>query len=250
MERLHKVMARAGVASRRACEALISAGRVQVNGQIVSVLGSTVDPERDVIHVDGKPLEPCRPKQYIMLHKPRGCVTTARDPEKRPTVMDLVTSTERLFPVGRLDADSEGLLLLTNDGDLSQRLTHPSFEHEKEYHVLVQGRPLPETLQRLSRGITLSDGLTCPARVTTIRDAGPDLWLRWIMHEGRNRQIRRMCEQVGHPVRRIIRTRVGPLELGSLPVGQSRHLQLAELEPLLKQQKAAPGSLGKGDSRP
>jgi 23S rRNA pseudouridine2605 synthase len=240
VDRLQKVMAQAGVASRRACEELIASGRVRVNGQVVSEQGCKVDPNTDSIEVDGKALRLHPPAEYIMLYKPAGYVTTSRDPEGRPTVLDLVQSTERIFAVGRLDFNSEGLVLLTNDGSLAQRLTHPSYEHEKEYHVLVQGRPEPETLQRLSAGIELEDGRTWPARISLLKTAGPNAWLRWVMHEGRNRQIRRMCDQVGHSSLRIIRIRVGTLKLESLRPGQWRTLTPSEVNQLHKPAAAVP----------
>ena len=233
MERLHRFLARAGVASRRKCEQLIAAGRVRVNGLTVTVPGSRVDPEHDRIEVDGKPIVlPCK-YTYLLLNKPVGYVSTVRDPQGRPTVMDLVSAQERLYPVGRLDVDSEGLLLLTNDGDLMQRLTHPSYEHEKEYHVCVEGQPTPHTMQRLREGIELEDGFTWPAEVTVLRQDSGSTWLRFVIHEGRKRQLRRMCKAVGHPVQRLIRVRIGPLTLGDLMPGQYRSLTNEE-QTLLK----------------
>lgn len=224
MERLHKVLARAGVASRRKCEVLIASGRVKVNGETVSSPGSRVDPEHDRIEVDGKAIVlPCE-HTYLLLNKPPGYLSTVSDPQDRSTVIDLVYTGVRLYPVGRLDMDSEGLLLLTNDGELTQRLTHPSYEHEKEYHLWVEGRPTARTLQRLGEGIELEDGFTWPAEVTVLRYEGGGTWLRFVIHEGRKRQLRRMCEAVGHPVRRLLRVRLGPLTLGNLPSGQYRLL--------------------------
>ncbi len=224
MERLHKVLAHAGVASRRKCEELIATGRVRVNGQMVRTPGSKVDPGRDRIEVDGTPITVPREHTYLLLNKPAGCVTTAHDPQGRPTVMDLVRTRERLYPVGRLDMDSEGLLLLTDDGDLAHRLIHPSYEHEKEYHVLVDGKPTARTLQRLREGIELEDGFTWPAEVTLLPQEAGGTWLRFVIHEGRRRQLRRMCKAVGHPVRRLIRVRIGPLTLRDLQPGQHRSL--------------------------
>jgi len=224
VERLHKVLARAGVASRRRCEVLIASGRVKVNGETVSSPGSRVDPEHDRIEVDGKAIVlPCE-HTYLLLNKPPGYLSTVSDPQDRSTVIDLVRTGERLYPVGRLDMDSEGLLLLTNDGELTQRLTHPSYEHEKEYHLWVEGRPTTRTLQRLRKGIELEDGFTWPAEVTVLRYEGGGTWLRFVIHEGRKRQLRRMCQAVGHPVRRLLRVRLGPLTLGNLPSGQYRLL--------------------------
>jgi pseudouridine synthase len=224
VERLHKVLARAGVASRRKCEELIAAGRVKVNGEVVSTLGSKVDPARDSIEVDGKPIILSRKHTYLMLHKPVGYVCTVQDPQGRPTIMDLIPLKERLYPVGRLDKDSEGLLLLTDDGELTHRLTHPSHEHEKEYHVLVEGQPSVSALQRLREGVVLNDGFTWPADVTVLKQNAEGTWLRFVIHEGRKRQLRRMCQAIGHPVRRLIRVRIGPLHLGGLPPGQYRPL--------------------------
>ena len=228
MERLHKILAQAGVASRRKCEELIETGRVTVNGQAVSTPGSKVDPERDCIAVDGRQITLPRTHMYLLLNKPAGYLSTVRDPQGRPTVMQLVRAPRRVYPVGRLDMDSEGLLLLTNDGDLTQRLTHPSYEHEKEYHVWVEGQPTTRTLERLTEGVELEDGFSWPAEITALRKEAGGTWLRFVIHEGRKRQLRRMCEAVGHPVRRLIRVRVGPLSLGDLPPGQYRPLTAQE----------------------
>nr|MBC7244344.1 rRNA pseudouridine synthase [Chloroflexota bacterium] len=234
MERLHKFLARAGVTSRRKCEELIAAGRVRVNGETVSTPGSKVDPEHDRIEVDGRLITLPQQHIYLMLNKPVGYVCTVRDPQGRPTIVDLIPPGRRLYPVGRLDMESEGLVLLTDDGDLTQRLTHPSYEHEKEYHVLVDGEPGPHTLQRLREGIPLEDGLTWPADVTVLGHDSEGTWLRFVIHEGRKRQLRRMCEAVGHPVRRLVRVRIGPLQLGSLPQGQYRALTEEECTMLRK----------------
>lgn len=234
VERLQKVLARSGVASRRRCEELIAAGRVKVNGETVSTPGSKVDPEHDRIEVDGKLIALPRRHIYLLLNKPAGYVSTVHDPHGRPAVMDLVDTPARLYPVGRLDLDSEGLLLLTDDGDLTQRLTHPSYEHEKEYHVWVDGQPTARTLQRLREGIELEDGFTWPAEVTILHQEGDGTWLRFVVHEGRKRQLRRMCAAVGHPVRRLIRVRMGSVTLGDLPPGQYRPLTKEERE-LLRQ---------------
>jgi len=224
VERLHKVLARAGVASRRKCEVLIASGRVKVNGETVSSPGSKVDPDHDCIEVDGKAITLPPKHTYLLLNKPPGYVSTVSDPQGRPTVIELVGAAERLYPAGRLDIDSEGLLLLTNDGELTQRLTHPSYEHEKEYHLWVQGRPTARILQRLAEGIELEDGFTWPAEVTVLCHEGGGTWLRFVIHEGRKRQLRRMCQAVGHPVRRLLRVRLGPLTLENLPSGQYRPL--------------------------
>jgi len=226
------VLARAGVASRRKSEELIRQGRVAVNGRVVRELGVRVDPAEDVITVDGRRLRLRGQHTYILLHKPPGVITTVHDPWGRPTVLDLVQVQARVYPVGRLDANSEGLVLLTDDGELAYRLAHPRFEHEKEYHVLVTGRPSARALERLRRGVRLEDGVTAPAQVEVLRRAGRDTWLRMILHEGRKRQIRRMAGAVGHPVKRLIRVRIGPLRLGNLAPGEWRHLTSQEVEVL------------------
>ena len=232
VERLQKVLARAGVASRRKCEEMIAAGRVRVNGQTVCEPGTRIDARSDRVEVDGQPIARSTPRVYWLVNKPVGYLSAVSDPRGRPTVLDLVSSQERLYPVGRLDLDSEGLILLTNDGELAQRLTHPSFEHEKEYHVWVDGLPTQRSLQRLREGIELEDGFTWPAQVHVLREEEGGTWLRFVIHEGRKRQLRRMCEAVGHTVRRLIRVRMGPLSLGDLPMGESRALTQAELRAL------------------
>jgi len=226
-ERLQKVLARAGLGSRRACDELIAAGRVTVNGERASP-GRRVDVERDSVAVDGVPLGVRPGTVTYLLHKPTGVVTTASDPQGRPTVVDLVPAEPRVFPVGRLDLDSEGLLLLTNDGDLAHRLTHPRFGVAKEYLVHVEGSPTRAALRRLREGVDLDDGPTAPATVAVV---GPGL-LRITIHEGRNRQVRRMCEAVGHPVRRLVRTRIGPVTDRRLRPGEWRVLDPAEVRAL------------------
>ena len=234
-ERLQKVLARAGFGSRRAAEELIADGRVTVNGA-VAVLGQRVDPESDRVAVDGIGVGIRSGLVYYLLNKPTGVVTTASDPQGRPTVVDLVPVEPRVFPVGRLDADSEGLLLLTNDGELTHRLTHPSFGVEKEYLVEVEGEPSPGVVRRLREGVELEDGVTAPAQVAPVGDRA----LRVVIHEGRNRQVRRMCAAVGHPVRRLVRTRIGPLAERTLRPGEWRPLTLAEVRSL--EQAAAKGT--------
>ncbi len=232
-ERLQKVLARAGLGSRRTCEELIAAGRVTVDGEVAR-LGRRVDPATAVVAVDGVPLGVRPDLVYYLVNKPRGVVTTARDPQGRRTVVELVPPEPRVFPVGRLDLDSEGLIICTNDGDLAHRLTHPSHGVDKEYLVLVRGRPSRSALRRLREGIELDDGPTAPARVTPIE---PGL-LRIVIHEGRNRQIRRMCEAIGHPVQRLVRTRIGPLADRRLEPGRWRRLTRAEVRAL---ERAAAG---------
>jgi len=226
-ERVHKILARAGVASRRRCEELIAEGRVAVNGEVVE-LGAQVDVHNDIVTVDGAfvPLAP--DAVYYVLNKPTGYVTTAHDPQGRPTVVDLVPSDPRVFPVGRLDLDTEGLLLLTNDGELTHRLTHPSFGIEKEYLAEVEGEPTRGELRRLREGVELDDGMTAPAKVALVH---PNV-VRVVIHEGRNRQIRRMCAAIGHPVVRLVRVRIGTLVTGSLAPGQWRPLDGDEVRAL------------------
>lgn len=238
MERLQKVLAQAGVASRRACEELIRQGRVQVNGQVVTELGTKVNPKLDEISVDGSPISGPAEKIYLILNKPPGYISTAHDPWGRPTVLDLIPHQERLYPVGRLDAESEGLLLLTNDGKLTHRLTHPRYEQEKEYLALVKGHPTDAALSQLRHGVDLEEGRTAPAKVSRVsrkerlETPSDTTWLRIVTHEGRKRQIRRMCAAVGHPVQRLIRVRVGPIEMGDLPVGEYRPLSAKEIRHL------------------
>ena len=227
-ERLQKVLAASGYGSRRVCEELIADGRVTVNGE-VAVLGRRVDPVTDRIEVDGH-LAPTRPGLvHYLLNKPRGVVSTARDTHGRPTVVELVPAEPRVFPVGRLDADTEGLLILTNDGELAQRLTHPSHGVPKEYLAHVANGALPAgALRRLREGVELDDGMTAPAEVS---QPEPGV-LRLTIHEGRNRQVRRMCDAVGHPVQRLVRLRIGPLRDRRLKPGAWRTLTPDEVRAL------------------
>ena len=241
-ERLQKVLARSGFGSRRVCENLIAAGKVRVNDE-VAVLGRRVDVENDRVEVDGVPVSVREGLVHYLLNKPAGVVTTASDPQGRPTVVELVPAEPRVYPVGRLDADSEGLLLLTNDGELTHRLTHPSFGVEKEYLAEVDGTPTPGEIRRLREGVELDDGPTAPARVAAI---APNV-LRLTIHEGRNRQVRRMCAAVGHPVNRLVRTRIGPITDHSLAPGQWRPLTPSELRGL---EEAAAGATPSGRPRP
>ncbi|MDW3218764.1 MAG: pseudouridine synthase [Acidimicrobiales bacterium] len=226
-ERLQKVLARLGFGSRRACEELIADERVTVNGE-TAILGRRVDVENDEVEVDGA-IVGIRPDLvYYLLNKATGVITTADDPQGRPTVVEIVPAEPRVFPVGRLDADTEGLLILTNDGTLTHRLTHPSFGVEKEYFAQVKGTPSRAALRELREGIELEDGRTAPARVTAVEDS----LLRITIHEGRNRQVRRMCEAVGHPVVRLVRTRIGPLVDRRLRPGEWRVLTRDEVRSL------------------
>lgn len=244
-ERLQKVLARAGLGSRRVCDDLIADGRVSVNGRVAE-LGCRVDVEHDRVEVDGTPIGVRPGLVHYLLHKPAGVVTTADDPQGRPTVVELVPSEPRVFPVGRLDFDTEGLLLLTNDGELAHRLTHPSFGVDKEYLAEVEGRPDRGALARLRKGVELDDGLTAPAKVSLL---GPSL-VRLVIHEGRNRQVRRMLAAVGHPVVRLVRTRIGPLADPSLAAGQWRPLTQDEVRELERASAPAAGRPGSGRTRP
>ena len=225
-ERLQKVLARAGIASRRASEEMIQAGRVTINGQIAALGDKVADSDR--IELDGIPVLRDPNLVHYLLHKPRDVVSTASDTQNRQTVVDLVPSTIRVYPVGRLDADSEGLIILTNDGDLTHRLTHPSFGVPKEYLVHVEGIPQRSALRSLREGIQLEDGMTAPAQVSM-----PDQRLLKItIHEGRNRQVRRMCAAIGHPVVRLVRVRIGPITDSSLTAGSWRELTNEEVRSL------------------
>ncbi len=226
-ERLQKTLARLGFGSRRVCDDLIDAGRVTVNDE-VAVLGRRIDVERDAVAVDGVPVGVRPDLVHYLLHKPSGVVTTAADTHDRPTVLGLVPDEPRVFPVGRLDMETEGLLLLTNDGELAHRLTHPSFGVEKEYLAHLDGVPNAGALSRLRRGVELEDGVTAPAKVAALDGS----LLRITIHEGRNRQVRRMCEAVGHPVVRLVRTRIGPLTDTVLRAGEWRPLTSEEVRSL------------------
>lgn len=252
-ERLQKALARAGVASRRKSEQLIQEGRVSVNGAIVTELGTTIDPERDEVRLDGERVRLAGgPLRYIMLNKPRHVISTTDDELGRSNVLHLVpgAADERLFPVGRLDSESEGLILLTNDGELANRLTHPRYEHEKEYRVKVFGRVTEEEAERLRQGIYLEEGKTQPAQVTIESADDETSWLRVILREGKKRQLRRMFQIIGHPVRRLIRVRMGPVELGELGNGQWRPLTEVEVEALRSDRRRPLSEEKKKSERP
>jgi pseudouridine synthase len=239
-ERLQKIISTAGVASRRLAEELIAQGRVEVNGKTVTALGTKANLERDEIKVDGRRIKAQKRKRYILLYKPRGYVTTRSDPEGRATVMDLLKSVkEYVYPVGRLDYDSEGLLLLTNDGDLAARLMHPSHEIEKVYEARVRGVPAAEDLERLARGIVLDGKRTAPAtirvadRPTKKTESGAEhTFVEVVLREGRQRQVRRMFESIGHPVVRLRRVRIGPITDENIPIGHWRELDEQEITKL------------------
>jgi 23S rRNA pseudouridine2605 synthase len=250
LERLQKVLAARGVASRRAAEEMIVEGRVRVDGQVARELGTKVDPQRAEIRVDGKLLPRPRPR-YFVLNKPRGYLTTASDPEGRRTIYDLLApgdQRDRVFPIGRLDMDSEGLLLLTNDGEFANRIAHPRYRIDKEYHALVTGHPSPGALAQLRRGgFMLDGGRTSPAEVEVLEQSREGTLLRVVIHEGRRRQVRRIMEEIGHPVQRLRRVRLGPLTLAGLPAAAYRPLAAGELQRLrllvrLETDAAEPGS--------
>jgi 23S rRNA pseudouridine2605 synthase len=232
--RLQKLLAQSGVASRRRCEELMLAGLVEVDGEVVTRLGTKVDPHTAVIRVEGKRLPPISPNVYLALNKPRGVVSTMSDPEGRRTLSDLVADRpERLFHVGRLDTDTAGLIILTNDGDFAQRLAHPSYEVDKTYVAEVDGEVTKATLRRLTDGITLDDGPVTVSRTRIVQHGTGKTIVELVIHEGRNKIVRRLLEHVGHPVNRLTRTRIGPVKLAQLKSGELRDLTLDELGILL-----------------
>ncbi|HVL70136.1 MAG TPA: pseudouridine synthase [Vicinamibacterales bacterium] len=237
--RLQKILSAAGISSRRASEALITEGRVTVNGAPVTELGSKADPDTDDIRVDGRRVKTATARRYILMYKPRGYITSRSDPQQRPTVIDLLAKggvREYVYPVGRLDYESEGLLLLTSDGALAEQLMHPSHGVEREYHVRVRGVPDRQTVRRLEQGVVLDGRKTAPARVEILKlmenaSGEDDALLSIVIHEGRNRQVRRMCEAVGHPVSRLRRVRIGPI--------RDEHIRPGEFRDLLDREVAA-----------
>ena len=230
-ERIQKVLARAGVGSRRAVEELIVAGRIAVNGK-VATLGDKIDATKDKVELDGSIVPLAEDLVHYLLNKPPGVVATASDPEGRPTVVELVDPGHRVWPVGRLDLDSEGAIIMTNDGDLALRLTHPRYEVPKTYLAEVTGGVTSSELTSLRKGVQLEDGKTAPAEARILDRAGGHTLIEMTIAEGRNRQVRRMCEAVGHPVVRLVRTAIGPLQLGRLKPGQWRRLSPAEVRAL------------------
>jgi 23S rRNA pseudouridine2605 synthase len=232
--RLQKLLATSGVASRRKCEELMLAGEVEVDGEVVTRLGTKVDPTSAVIRVSGRRLPPASPHVYLVLNKPRGVVSTMSDPQGRRTLGDLVADRpERLFHVGRLDTDTSGLIVLTNDGDFAQRLAHPSYEVDKTYVAEVEGEVTKATLRRLADGVTLDDGPVTVSRTRIVQRGTGRTIVELVIHEGRNRIVRRLLDHVGHPVTRLTRTRLGPVRLGSLKPGEMRELTNDELGSLL-----------------
>jgi 23S rRNA pseudouridine2605 synthase len=239
-ERLSRFLAHAGIASRRHAEELIASGRVQVNGMTITTQGTRINPDTDIVLVDHKPVRTPSKHVYLLLNKPIGYVSTAHDPQGRPTVLDLLPAelrALRVYPVGRLDIDTGGLLLLTNDGDFALHVTHPRYSMQKYYQALVQGCPSESSLRALRSGVTIKEDIGCshktsPAQVHLLRRAGTDCWLSLTIHEGRKRQVRRMLAAVGHPVLELIRVGIGPIELGDMPVGKWRFLNDEELKAL------------------
>jgi 23S rRNA pseudouridine2605 synthase len=240
-DRLQKIISSAGIASRRTAETLITQGRVSVNGRTVTELGTKADPATDDIRVDGRRVKPPARTRYVLLNKPRGYITSRSDPQRRPTVLDLLHKggvREYVYPVGRLDYDSEGLLLLTSDGDLAARLTHPRHEVEREYDVQVRGVPDDHDLERLQRGLVIDGRKTAPAQVNLRKvidkASGSQALLSLTIHEGRNRQVRKMCDAIGHPVMRLRRVRIGPITDSKLKPGEFRELTPREVAALKK----------------
>ncbi|MCK4846824.1 MAG: rRNA pseudouridine synthase [Deltaproteobacteria bacterium] len=232
-ERLQKIISTAGIASRRAAELMIVDGRVRVNGKVVVDLGTRADALKDSIAVDGKLINPKTKRVYILLNKPKSYISALSDTAKRPVVVDLLKRMKtRVYPVGRLDYDAEGVLLLTNDGELANKLIHPSYGIPKKYLVKVKGHPKERTLRRLEMGVTLEDGKTLPAKVRFVRETLENSWIEMTITEGRNRLIKRMCQRVGHPVTKLKRIRFAGVGLGALKSGQWCHLTEKEVEKL------------------
>jgi pseudouridine synthase len=240
LERIQKILAKAGIASRREAERMLTEGRVMVNGKIIETLGFQADPSRDSIKVDGKRISPFEPKIILVLNKPRGYLSTVKDPRGRPTVIDLLKNVKwKVYPVGRLDFDAEGLLLLTNDGDLAHLLSHPRFSISKTYMVKVAGVADEKKLARLKRGVMLEDGRAKAVFCSLLHEREKNSWVRVVVTEGRNRLVKRMFSAIGHPVLKLKRVEYGPIRLGDLPFGQFRYLTSEEGEKL-KQIRSEP----------
>ena len=232
-ERLQKVLARAGVASRRKAEELIASGHVQVNGKTVTELGTRVDAAKDSVRVDGKLVADIEDRVYYVLFKPAGCVTTLSDPEGRPTVRDQVRGIrERIYPVGRLDYDAEGALLLTNDGELAHRLMHPKFGAQRTYLAKVKGEPTPKVIEQLRAGVRLEDGMATPISAELVAHAERNTWIRLVVAEGRPHLVKRLCEAVGHPVQRLFRADYAGIGVNGMMAGEWRELTSAEVRQL------------------
>ena len=236
LERIQKILARAGIASRREAERMILEGRVMLNGKVIDTLGVKADPVKDHIRVDGKIIIRPEPKVTLLLNKPKNFLSTVEDPQDRPTVKDLVKKVKwRVYPVGRLDFDAEGLLILTNDGDLAYRLSHPKFSIPRTYLAKVSGIPDEKKLSQLKRGVTLEDGKAKAASLFLLRQGEKNSWVRIVITEGRNHLVKRMFMAIGHPVLKLKRVSFGPIQLGDLPVGQFRYLTAEEMEKLKDQ---------------
>jgi 23S rRNA pseudouridine2605 synthase len=229
-ERLQKYMATCGVASRRKCEEIILSGRVKVNNLVVKELGTKVNFNKDIVHVDGKEISPEENKVYIALNKPQGFVSTVKDEKGRKTILDLVSVKERIYPIGRLDYDTSGLILLTNDGEVYNKIIHPRVSIDKVYVALVEGVPTEEEVNAFEKGINIGDYITAPGKCEILRKYNNKCELRIIIHEGKNRQVRRMCDALGHPVITLKRISVGLINLKNLPEGEWRYLSEAECE--------------------
>lgn len=249
-ERLQKIISSAGIASRRKAEGLILEGSVTVNGQVVRELGTKADPERDAIKVLGRLIHLPQRKTYIVLNKPKGYITSMSDPQGRPVVTELLKGVKvRVYPVGRLDYDTEGLLILTDDGDLAHTLMHPAHEIQKTYLAKVKGVLEDKEKERLEKGVRLKEGVTAPAIVRKIKKTDENSWIEISVHEGRYHQVRRMLERVGHPVLKLFRSRYGPIELGDVPLGKYRYLTSQEIK-RLKEVISLNPPLKKGDFNP
>lgn len=234
-ERLQKILAKMGIASRRAAEEIILEGRVTVNGKVATI-GMKADPSKDHIKLNGKLLTKPEPKVYLMINKPKGVITTLSESEERPTIRDFLKKIKyRIFPVGRLDYDSEGLLLLTNDGDFAHAILHPSKKIPKTYHVKIKGVLEDNDIEKLKRGVKLKDGMTSPSKVKKLRKAEENSWIEITIYEGRKRQVRRMLEKVGHPVLKLKRVKINGIELGNLAPGEIRYLTFEETNKLKKE---------------
>ncbi|AST59097.1 pseudouridine synthase [Thermoanaerobacterium thermosaccharolyticum] len=230
MERLQKYLAECGIASRRKCEQLILDGKIKVNGTVIKNLGIKIDPDKDIVEYDGRVVAKVQHNIYIMLNKPTGFITTVKDQFGRPSVLDIIKIKDRIYPVGRLDCDTSGLLLLTNDGDIANKLMHPKHEIDKVYIAKIRGIPDDKDLDRFRNGLLLDNRLTAKAKIEILKKINNDALVKIVIHEGRNRQIRRMCELIGHPVMTLKRIKIGDLELGNLKVGQWRYLSGEEVQ--------------------
>ncbi|MBP2071701.1 pseudouridine synthase [Thermoanaerobacterium butyriciformans] len=230
MERLQKYLAECGIASRRKCEQLILDGKIKVNGIIIKNLGIKIDPDKDIVEYNGRVVEKVQHNIYIMLNKPTGFITTVKDQFGRPSVLDIIKIKDRIYPVGRLDYNTSGLLLLTNDGDIANKLMHPKREIDKVYIAKIRGIPDDKDLDRFRNGLVLDSRLTAKAKIEILKKINNDALVKIVIHEGRNRQIRRMCEMIGHPVITLKRIKIGNLELGNLKVGQWRYLTGEEVQ--------------------